>query len=159
MDSVDFGGVYRTYVADVLRFATYLTGDRAEAEEVASETFVRAWIASGDIRMETVKAYLLSIARNLVIERFRRRGRQGTMPADVRDPAPGPDAAAAGRDALDAVMRALQDMPEVNRAAVLMRADAMSYDDIARALTISPAAARVKVHRARMKLAAQGLGG
>ena len=65
MKSTDFGAVYERYADDVLRFALYLTGDRAEAEEIASETFVRAWLASGEIRVETVKAYLLSIARNL----------------------------------------------------------------------------------------------
>jgi len=159
MNSLDFGGVYERYAPDVLRFAVYLTGSRAEAEEIASETFVRAWIASGAIRMETVKAYLLSIARNLYIERYRRRGRQGEMPADVPDSAPGPDAAAASRDELASVMRALQAMPEVDRSAVLMRADGLSYEEIARALEVAPAAARVKVHRARLKLAAQGLGG
>jgi RNA polymerase sigma-70 factor (ECF subfamily) len=56
-------------------------------------------------------------------------------------------------------MRALQEMPEVDRAAVLMRANGVPYEDIARALAISAAAARVKVHRARMKLTGLGLGG
>ena len=56
-------------------------------------------------------------------------------------------------------MRALQEMPEVDRAAVLMRANGVPYEDVARALSISTAAARVKVHRARMKLTGLGLGG
>lgn len=159
MKTTDFGAVYERYADDVLRFALYLTGDRAEAEEIAGDTFVRAWLASGDIRVETVKAYLLSIARNLRIERYRRRARSAELPADLRDPAAGPEQAARGRDELAAVMRALQDMPEVDRAAVLMRANGVPYEDIARGLSISAAAARVKVHRARMKLTGMGLGG
>jgi RNA polymerase sigma-70 factor (ECF subfamily) len=159
MNGVDFGGIYDKYAADVLRFALYLTGNRADAEEIASETFVRAWVATGEIRMETVKAYLLSIARNLHVDRIRRRARQGEMPADVRDATPGPDAVVEGRRELDAVLAALQAMPEVDRAAVLMRADGVPYDEIARGLGVSPAAVRVKVHRARLRLAAQGLGG
>jgi len=51
-------------------------------------------------------------------------------------------------------MAALHAMPEIDRAAVLLRANDLSYDEIARTLAVSPAAARVKVHRARMKLAA-----
>jgi RNA polymerase sigma-70 factor (ECF subfamily) len=159
MDPVDFGGVYERHAADVFRFALYLSGNRAEAEEIASETFVRAWIATGRIRLETIKAYLFSIARNLHIERLRRRRLEGAMPADVRDGAPSQEAATAGRDALSAVLAALQTMPEVDRAAVLMRADGLPYEEIARALELSPAAVRVKVHRARLKLAAQGYGG
>ncbi len=159
MDALDFGGVYERHAASVYRFALYLTGSRAEAQDIVSETFVRAWIATGTIRTGTIKAYLFSIARNLHIEGFRRRRREGQMPSDARDGAPGPEAAAADRSELEAVLAALQAMPEIDRAAVLMRADGTSYDEIARALDVSPAAARVKVHRARLKLAAQGFGG
>jgi RNA polymerase sigma-70 factor, ECF subfamily len=159
MDPMDFGGVYERHAADVFRFALYLSGNRAEAEEIASETFVRAWVATGGIRVETIKAYLFSIVHNLHIERFRRRPLVRAMPADLRDHAPGPEAIIAGRDALDVVLAALQGMPELDRAAVLMRADGLPYMEIARALELSPAAARVRVHRARLKLVALGFGG
>ena len=39
----DFTVIYRTYARDVLRFALYLCGDRAEAEDIVSDTFVAAW--------------------------------------------------------------------------------------------------------------------
>jgi RNA polymerase sigma-70 factor (ECF subfamily) len=159
MNALDFGGVYERHAASVYRFALYLTGSHAEAQDITSETFVRAWIATGTIRTETIKAYLFSIARNLHVEGFRRRRRVGEMPLDAPDGSPDPEAAASGRSELDAVLAALQGMPEIDRAAVLMRADGTGYDEIARALDISPAAARVKVHRARLKLTAQGLGG
>jgi RNA polymerase sigma factor (sigma-70 family) len=161
--SIDFGAVYKRYSRDVLHFALYLSGNRTDAEEIAGETFVRAWLATGEIRAETLKAYLLTIARNLYIERSRRRRRQGGLAPGIAkglsDSAAGPEQTASGRDELAAVMRALHTMPEIDRAAVLMRANEVPYDGIARALDISPAAARVKVHRARMKLASQGLGG
>jgi RNA polymerase sigma-70 factor (ECF subfamily) len=52
------------------------------------------------------------------------------------------------------VLVALQTLPEIDRAAVLLRAEeGMSYEEVAAALGISPVAARVKVHRARLKLA------
>jgi RNA polymerase sigma-70 factor, ECF subfamily len=158
MEAIDFGAVYERYAADVLHFALYLTGDRREADDIVAETFVRAWIARGPIRMETVKGYLLSIARNLHVERHRHRSRLTELTPDLRDTTVDPEEAAGSRDELQAVMRALQAMPETDRAAVLMRARGVSYADIAAALDISPAAARVKVHRARMKLTAMGLG-
>jgi len=159
MNTLDFGGLYERHAADVYRFALYLTGNRADADEIASETFVRAWIASGSIRTATIKAYLFSIARNLHVERLRRRARHGEMPADVRDRAPGPEVVAEGRSELSAVLSALQAMSEIDRAAVLMRAEGVAYDEIGRALGLTSAAARVKVHRARLRLAEQGLGG
>jgi RNA polymerase sigma-70 factor, ECF subfamily len=158
MSTIDFASLYERYAADVRHFALYLTGDRREADDIVAETFVRAWIATGEIRMATVKAYLLSIARNLHIERHRQRGRMTALTAELPDPSVSPERATGSRGELQAVLRALQAMPEVDRSAVLMRARDVSYADIALALGISSVAARVKVHRARMKLVEMGFG-
>jgi DNA-directed RNA polymerase specialized sigma24 family protein len=58
VETLEFGHLYEHYARDVLRFALYLTGSRAEAEDITSETFVRAWVESDTIRVGTVKAYL-----------------------------------------------------------------------------------------------------
>ena len=69
------------------------------------------------------------------------------------DPRPGPPAEASGRMELDAVLHALQFLPESDRAVLLMRAqEGLSHEEIARALRLSVGAVRVKVHRARLKL-------
>jgi RNA polymerase sigma-70 factor (ECF subfamily) len=47
----------------------------------------------------------------------------------------------------------MQRLPEIDRAALLMRAqDQMSYEEISHALNLSVSAAKVKIHRARLKL-------
>jgi RNA polymerase sigma-70 factor (ECF subfamily) len=52
------------------------------------------------------------------------------------------------------VLAGLQELREIDRAALLMRAlDSMPYEEIARALGISLASAKVKIHRARLALA------
>ena len=70
------------------------------------------------------------------------------------DRRPGPEKLAGDQDQLRLVMEALAGLPEVDRAAVLMRADeGLAYEEIAVALGISVASAKVKVHRTRLKLA------
>jgi len=153
MEPVEFGTLYERYAPDVLRFALYLTGSRAEAEDITSETFVRAWIESDAIRVGTVKAYLFMIARNLHVDWRRRESRRGELAREPADPAPGPGERSEGRSDLRALIAALQQLPEVDRAALLMRSlEDLPYDSIAAALGLSTVAARVKVHRARMKL-------
>jgi len=49
-------------------------------------------------------------------------------------------------------MRDLQELPEVDRAALLMSAEAMSYEQIAETLGLSLGAVKTKIHRARLKL-------
>jgi RNA polymerase sigma-70 factor (ECF subfamily) len=52
------------------------------------------------------------------------------------------------------VLAGLQELPEIDRAALLMRAlDGMPYEEISRALGISLASAKVKIHRACLTLA------
>jgi len=58
------------------------------------------------------------------------------------------------KDELNRVLRALQEFPDVDRAALLMRADeGLPYEEIAVALGLPVATVKVKVHRARLRLA------
>ena len=150
----DFGELYRQYAADVFRFALYLSGDRDEAEDITSETFVRVWTSPEPIRMATVKGYLLTIARNLHLQSLRKRRRQvGIGDRDFADPRPDPLAEAELSSEVAAALAGLRALPEIDRAALLMRAmHDMPYEEIARSLGISLAATKVKIHRSRLTL-------
>jgi RNA polymerase sigma-70 factor (ECF subfamily) len=101
-----------------------------------------------------VKAYLLAIARNLYRQQRRRSRREAYLDSRESDPAPTPDEMVEDRLALAEAQAAMQALPEVDRAALIMRVlYEMPYDEIARALSLSVAAAKVKVHRARLRLA------
>jgi RNA polymerase sigma-70 factor (ECF subfamily) len=156
MDSSSFRALYERHAGDVQRFAFYLCGERARAEDLAAEAFARAWTGSDEIRTGTVKAYLYAIVRNLVREGARKGVREVEMAEAIADPKPGPEASADGRIELRAVLAALQKLPETDRAALLMRAqDGMSHEEIAAALDLSVAAVRVRIHRARLELGAR----
>ncbi|MEO8361839.1 MAG: RNA polymerase sigma factor [Vicinamibacteria bacterium] len=150
----DFEDLYQRYAGDVYRFALYLSGSPAHAEDIASETFVRVWTVRDTLRAASVKAYLFTIARNLHNDGHRRTARYAELPELLPDPAPGPDVEAQDRQALAKVLLALQQIPEIDRAALLMRAqDGLSYEEIATTLGISLAAVKVKIHRARLRIA------
>jgi RNA polymerase sigma-70 factor (ECF subfamily) len=150
---VDFHGLFTRYSQDVYRFALYLSADPSLAEDICQETFVRAWVTPGELRGGTVKSYLLTIARNLYKDELRRQARQVALDETLLDPNPGPEAVAGGRLDLGAVLKALQTLAEIDRAALLMSVqDGMSYQEIAATLDLSVAAVKVKIHRARIKL-------
>jgi RNA polymerase sigma-70 factor, ECF subfamily len=150
----DFGSLYKKHAPDVYRFALYLSSERSEADDITSETFVRAWTSPQPIVMATVKGYLFTIARNLFLQGLRKKSRHAALDEDLRDPQPGPYRQAEQKQKLDSVMAELQTLPEASRAALLMRAvDGMAYEEIAQVLGISLAAVKVKIHRARLALA------
>lgn len=155
-----FTALYRQYAPDVFRFAFYLAGNRAQAEDITSEAFVRAWTAREPIRSATAKGFLLTIARNLFLKQRARDRHQVELPEEVEmllvDPAPSPHARAEQRGELRAVIEALQGLAEVDRAALLLRAfEGMDYEEIARVLGIPLGTVKVKIHRARLTLAAR----
>ena len=154
-----FEDLYRAHMPDVRRFALYLTGDPAETDDIVSETFVQAWAADAPLRARSLRAYLLSIARNLHRQRHRRQRRfalWSASPEATADPAPAMERTLEARDDLDRTMRDLRALPEASRAALLMRAfHGLGYDEVGEALGISEGAAKVKVHRARKMLEAR----
>jgi RNA polymerase sigma-70 factor, ECF subfamily len=151
---IEFHDVYERYAAAVHRLALYLSGDRAEADDLTSETFVRAWTAPGGIREETVKAYLFTILRNLHAERTRHRSRNVPLELEAHAVAPGFARDVENKSELAWVAAALGRLPAVDRAALLMRGrDGRPYEEIAHTLGLSLAAVRVRVHRARIRLA------
>lgn len=153
-DVIDFSQLYHAHARDVHRFVLFLSGDPSLADDIVSETFIRLWHARARVDLPTVKGYLLAIARNLFLEECRRARRLTTLDEQATDGRPGPEQRARTRGELQSVLVALQALPETDRAAVLLRAEeGMSYEEIAVALGVSPVTARVKVHRARLKLA------
>jgi RNA polymerase sigma-70 factor (ECF subfamily) len=153
-----FQDLYDSYANEVYRFAYWLSGDRFEAEDITSETFVRVWIRFNTIRTETLKAYLFTIARNVYLKKERNIKKQVKLTNALPDPYPEPEALVDSRLELLRIQNTIQYLPEVDRAAFILRVQhELPYAEIARVLEISLSAAEVKVHRVRKKLLAAGV--
>lgn len=153
--TTNFHELYQRYAQDVYRFATWLCDDPAEAEDITSETFVRALTAPGVLEAETVKGYLLTIARNLVFKRNKDRGRQTVLEADLVDQRSDPAGQTETALELESVFRHIHNLTEIDRTVFLLSVqEELSYEEIARVMHLSLAAVKVKIHRARLKLLA-----
>src|ERR1035438_4623529 len=129
--AASFTELYQSHSREVYQFALYLSGDPALAEDIVSETFLRIWDSAATVRMETVRGYLFTIARNLFLHSLGNKRKQDPL-EDTHSVA-----ATAARDLelkedLRDTLAALQTLPEVDRAAVLLRAqEGVSYEEIA----------------------------
>jgi RNA polymerase sigma-70 factor, ECF subfamily len=152
---MDFSEIYRQYARDVHRFSIYLSGDPALAEDLTAETFVHALCGPADVRVDTVKAYLFAIARNLYRDLLKRQRRLVSM-SDVperKDAAPSPDRVAETRETFAAVLEAIQRLPESQREALVLSLDEdLRYEQIGAILGCSVAAVKVRIYRARVQL-------
>jgi RNA polymerase sigma-70 factor (ECF subfamily) len=110
-------------------------------------------MAAGRIRQPTVKSYLFTIARNSYTDLLRRATRHTQLDENMRDTRISAQTQMEESAEVRAVLAALQQLPEMDRTVLLMRAlDEMPYEEIAETLGIPVVTAKVKVHRARLKL-------
>lgn len=153
--------LYRRHAQALFRFAFGLARDRSEAEDIVAETFARILTRADRIERRTARAYLFAAARNVFLDGRRGAARQARLAAEMaREPAP-PAPNDDDRARLAHALHALGALPEGERAALLLRLDhGLSYEEVAATLGVSVAAAKVRVHRARLKLVeAQKKGG
>jgi len=107
----------------LLALAQRMLGEASEAEDVAQETFVRAWKQAGSWKPGAAKfdTWLHRVALNLCYDRLRRR-REVTVdnPPDRADEGPGPDRGLQARDVGRRVAAAMAALPDRQREAVAL---------------------------------------
>ena len=110
------------YLAAITRFAARLLGDRAEAEDVAQETFLRLWRQAHRWQPRArLSTWLYRVAHNLCVDRLRsRQTRAAAPPPEPPEGPPDPGALLESRDAAEAVAQALGQLPERQRAAMVL---------------------------------------
>jgi RNA polymerase sigma-70 factor (ECF subfamily) len=137
--------------------------DATRADDIAQETFVRVWRARATYKPEArFRAWLLRIAANLIVTEVRTRRRTRTLglpeegdPATpLADPrSASPEAPAEREEIVEAVDRAIGELPANQRMALLMsRFHDQSYHEIGQALGIKPEAVKSLLFRARQSL-------
>lgn len=120
---------------------------RGDAEDLASETFLRVIVQPNLSEVETPRAFLTTIAKRVLFQFWRRRDlEQAYLQALAHLPetlAPSPEERALLLEALDAVARALDGLPAKARRAFLMsQLDAMTYAEIGQKLGVSASMVR-----------------
>jgi RNA polymerase sigma-70 factor (ECF subfamily) len=150
----DLEALYRQHALAVFRFAYGLCRNRSEAEDIVAEAFARVLTRAHKIESTTARAYLLTVARNVFLDARRRSARDARLLKEMEHEPPDTASRLDDRDRLASALKALGTLPEGERAALLLRLDhGLPYEEIAATLGISVAAAKVRVHRARMRLA------
>ena len=154
-----FEQIVRRYQRPVISLIARMIGDRAAAEDLAQETFVKAHRSLGAFdATRRLSSWLFRIAHNTALDALRRARRSpGGLQAveGAADPAAAPAADPVEQAALRrALEHALGQLRPDFRAAVLLRyEEGLPFDQIGQVLGVPEATARSHVHRARKELA------
>ena len=141
-----------------------MLGDNSEVEDIAQQVFVRVWkSARRYVPRAKFTTWLLKITRNLVFNELRRRKRHLLTPLQG---APGgeemqlrdergqtPDASLLEAELQGAIDSAIQQLPETQRMAVVLRRyEELSYEEIAEVLDQTVPGVKSLLFRARTEL-------
>jgi RNA polymerase sigma-70 factor (ECF subfamily) len=153
-----FEQILRRYQRPILSFLARMTGDTALAEDLAQETFVKAFrkLAAFD-PSRRLSSWLFRIAHNTAVDALRK----AKLPAATLDsgefaadpPAPATADPVERRALGQALQSALARLrPEYRTAVVLRYEDGLSFEEIGQVLGVPEVTARSHVHRARKEL-------
>jgi RNA polymerase sigma-70 factor (ECF subfamily) len=146
--------LFERYAPALLRFTDRMLSDRASAEEVTQEVFVKVISRAHQYDGRAgVASWLFAIAANACRDRRRRDRRAPVVPLEAapepRDGSEGVEAALASSQRRRAVREALAGLSaEQREALVLARYHGMPYAEIARTLGISVGAVKTRIFRA-----------
>jgi RNA polymerase sigma-70 factor (ECF subfamily) len=156
-DRVAFAGLVDRYWDRLYRWLYRLAHDRHAAEDLAQETFLKAFAGLPRFRPgSNFGAWLFRIAHNNFANQRRAAARRReALPDELPGRDAGPAAAALGREAVEGVARAVARLPAEFRAAFLLRVEEdLSFREIAAVLGLTEETARWRVFKARQKLMA-----
>ena len=160
-DQAAFAGIVRLHQRGIYRVAYGLVRNAADADDLAQETFVRAYRALSTFRAgEPLWPWLSRICVNLAYSLFRRRKRRpetaleplveaGQQWAAEDDPVEN----VAGRERAERLHEAFEELkPEHQQVLVLRVVEGMSYEEIARTLHVPAGTVMSRLSRARAEL-------
>ena len=158
-DTAAFAALYDRHLDRVYRHLYYRVGNQADAEDLTQQVFLQAWRTVGSYRQTGAPfvAWLLTIAHNLVVSRYRRTSRAGGEAQPLEDArlvasegaGEDPEAEALASDDRASVRRAILRLKEEQQHVVLLRfVEGFTSAEVAAVLGKSEGNVRVIQHRA-----------
>jgi len=155
-DHSAFASLVQRWQTRLINFFYRSTHNRADAEDLAQETFLELYRAAPRYTARgTFSAFIFTLARRRLIDNYRKRARR---PLDFIDPTDfvmqqHAEPVDGSREIEQAFYHALAALPENQRNAILLRQQqGLAYDEIAKALDTSTSSVKTWIHRARTQL-------
>jgi RNA polymerase sigma-70 factor (ECF subfamily) len=164
-DERAFNLIVRAYETPVFNYVLRLVGDRALAEDLTQEVFLRVYQGLPKFSLKCrFTTWLFQVTKNRVLDEFRASERRPRSVVTIDDAPPLEvlDAPFEQVEAMDAVWRSVNDLNVELKMALLLRdVVGLSYTEIADALEITLATVKWRIYKAReevqLALAREGI--
>lgn len=168
-DQDAFGEIVEIYKNSVYQLCFRMLGNRHEAEDMAQEAFIRAYVNihtfNQDLKFST---WLFRIATNLCIDRIRKKkpdyyldaevaGKEGlTMYSQIPDKTPLPENEVESLELHETIQKEILKLPEKYRSAIVLKyIEELSLNEISEILDLPLGTVKTRIHRGREALRQQ----
>ena len=154
----EFSKIYDKYIDKIYRFIYLKVSSEDIAKDICSETFLKGWVAfqSAEEKIENPSAFLYRIARNLVTDHYRQRGRTQFVSIEnnpIIDQVQGVEERMMAVSEIEQIKAILPNLKEDYQNVIIWRyLDDLSVSEIAKILDRSEQTTRVLLHRALKSL-------
>jgi RNA polymerase sigma-70 factor, ECF subfamily len=150
---LEFEALTLPHAQDLLRYALYLTGEKAPAEDLVQETLLAAWRSFHQFERGTnCKAWLVRILKNLYYKQLQRNRRRAEVPLEVGEPGMTmPEKVSADEEMREAFSRLSEEHRDVLHLAVIQ---GFGVQEIAQLLQVPAGTVMSRLSRARQSLRA-----
>lgn len=154
--------LYKQYAKTLYFYLLRLSGSKHLAEDLTQETFVRATVHLNEYEGEEARAWLFKVARNAYLDEWRKQKRRKTISLlsifsskeDMISPYGIPEDSLLMQETHQQLEDLLGFLPEQYRSIIYLREyEEFSYKEIMEALQLTEEQVKVKLHRARKRLA------
>jgi RNA polymerase sigma-70 factor (ECF subfamily) len=156
LESTDnFEAAYESHAKSIYKFLFWRTQDTQLSEDLTSSTFEKAWVSRKSFRGGSVQAWLYRIARNVLIDHWRKKKELFVDDVDSlqEDARPGVGELLDKDSQLQLMRKALDKLPEDMQSVVTLRfIEGLSCKQVAKNLSLSESNVRVIQYRALKKL-------
>jgi RNA polymerase sigma-70 factor, ECF subfamily len=153
-DRPAFAALVDLYWERLYRWLFHLCHEGHDAEDIAQESFLKAFTALPKFQGDRFQAWLFRIAYHQFLNQQRPKHKvRQAFPENLLGRDPGPEETAISREAMQHLARAVGRLPSDFRAPFLLRVEEdLSFTEIAQILCITEETARWRVFKARQKL-------
>jgi len=158
----DFEKIVDRHRHGIYTFAFYSLANHEEAEDVTQEVLIRLWQNWKDLRLESLRAWLVRVTRNACIDRARQRrayamrivaNGSGEQIFEGTSAEPSPEAHAESSELRDHIQHALAEVNEPYRSIMILREiQQLKYEEIAETVDLPLNTVKSYLHRGRRML-------
>ena len=150
----EFSKIYDKYIEKIYRFAFLKVNSQEVAQDICSDTFLKGWEAfkKDGTKIENPQAFLYTVARNLVTDHYRQKGRMKMISPEsvpITDPGQNLEEKAMINSEIDQVKTVLADLRDDYQNVIIWHyLEDLPISEVAKMMNKSEEATRVTLHRA-----------